>query len=65
VVTHGDYRKRGYGTAVLNYAKELAQQRGCYKIMLLTGCKDDATLRFYEKAGYNRQDKTGFIQWLG
>ena len=33
-------------------------------MMLLTGSKEEATLRFYEKAGYNRKDKTAFVQWL-
>ena len=64
VVTHADYRKQGLGSAVLDYAKDIAVQRGCYKIMLMTGTKLASTLRFYERAGYNRQDKTGFIQWL-
>ena len=32
--------------------------------MLLTGSKQESTLRFYEKAGYNCKDKTAFIQWL-
>jgi len=64
VVTHKDYRKRGFATAILNYAKDLAKSKNCYKIMLLTGSKDKATLRFYEKAGYNSQDKTAFVQWL-
>ena len=64
VVTHTDYRKRGLGHAVMGFAKEIARERKCYKIMLLTGTKQAATLRFYERAGYNCQDKTGFIQWL-
>lgn len=64
VVTHAAYRKQGYASAVLDYAKEIARQRNCYKIMLMTGSKEESTLRFYERAGYNRQDKTGFIQWL-
>jgi len=64
VVTRADCRKRGYATAVLDFARGIARERGCYKIMLMTGCKDEATLRFYEKAGYNRKDKTAFIQWL-
>jgi len=64
VVTHADYRNRGLASAVLAYAKDIAVQRGCYKIMLMTGSKQASTLRFYERAGYNRQDKTGFIQWL-
>ena len=64
VVTHADYRKKGYAGACLNYAKEIAQKENCYKMMLLTGSKRPETLRFYEKAGYNSSDKTAFIQWL-
>ena len=33
-------------------------------MMLLTGSKEESTLRFYERAGYNSKDKTAFIQWL-
>lgn len=64
VVTHTDYRRKGYATACLNYAKELAQKADCYKMMLLTGSKNEGTLNFYKKAGYNSEDKTAFIQWL-
>lgn len=64
VVTDAAYRKRGFATACLNYAKEIAQKENCYKIMLLTGSKEESTLKFYERAGYNRNDKTAFIQWL-
>lgn len=64
VVTDVNYRKQGLATACLNYAKELAIKENCYKIMLLTGSKKRSTLRFYKKAGYNRKDKTAFIQWL-
>lgn len=64
VVTHTDYRGKGYATACLNYAKEIAQKADCYKMMLLTGSKNDKTLDFYKKAGYNSEDKTAFIQWL-
>ena len=64
VVTHSDYRGKGYATDCLNYAKELAKKTECYKMMLLTGSKEDSTLNFYTKAGYNSTDKTAFIQWL-
>lgn len=64
VVTHTDYRGKGYATACLNYAKELAIQENCYKMMLLTGAKDSGTLRFYQNAGFNCTDKTAFTQWL-
>jgi GNAT superfamily N-acetyltransferase len=45
-------------------ATEKARSANCYKIMLLTGAKVESTLRFYEKCGFNRKDKTAFILWL-
>jgi hypothetical protein len=33
-------------------------------MMLLTGSKEEKTLDFYKKAGYNSTDKTAFIQWI-
>lgn len=64
VISHEEYRERGYASSVLEYAKKIASENNCYKIMLLTGSKKDSTLNFYRKAGYNSNDKTGFIQWL-
>ena len=64
VVTHSDYRGRGYATECLNYAKHVAEKENCYKMMLLTGSKQEKTLNFYSNAGYNSADKTAFIQWL-
>ena len=63
VVTRADCRHRGYATACLQRAAEIAKGAGCYKIMLLTGAKDEATLSFYRRAGFNDADKTAFIQW--
>lgn len=64
VVTLENYRGRGYATECLNYAKKIAAESSCYKIMLLTGSKKEKTLAFYRNAGYNSTDKTAFIQWL-
>ncbi len=64
VITHSGHRNKGFATACLDYAKEIAKRENCYKIMLLTGAKDRKTLDFYRKAGYNCNDKTAFIQWL-
>ena len=64
VVTHADYRCKGYATECLDYAKQIAISENCYKMMLLTGSKRESTLRFYERAGYNSSDKTAFIQWI-
>ena len=65
VVTHGDYRGKGYAGECLDHARKIAEKENCYKMMLLTGSGKAETLRFYEKAGYNSTDKTAFIQWLG
>ncbi len=64
VVTDAGSRRQGWATRCLDYAKQLAVREGCYKMMLLTGSKEEDTLRFYERAGYNRTDKTAFVQWL-
>ena len=64
VVTHKDYRGQGYATCCLDFAKKIAEKSNCYKMMLLTGSKEEATLNFYQRAGYNSEDKTAFIQWL-
>lgn len=64
VVTHEAYRGKGYATRCLDFAKEIAKEAGCYKMMLLTGSKEEKTLNFYKNAGYNSADKTAFIQWL-
>jgi GNAT superfamily N-acetyltransferase len=59
VVTHPDYRKRGIGTRLLTRAQEIAREKGCYKVMLLSGRKE--AIPFYEKSGFERGSKTGFI----
>ena len=64
VVTHSDFRGKGIATACLNYARDIAKSENCYKLMLLTGSKNENTLNFYRRAGYNSGDKKAFIQWL-
>ncbi len=64
VITHPTHRKKGYASAVLDKAAMIAEKAGSYKIMLLTGAKEEGTLRFYERAGFNSRDKTAFIKWL-
>jgi GNAT superfamily N-acetyltransferase len=63
VVTHRDYRRRGFATQILRHALHVAWDQNCYKVMLLTGRKDEATLKFYEKAGFKCDVKTGFVAY--
>ncbi|WP_426235231.1 GNAT family N-acetyltransferase [Pararhizobium sp. DWP1-1-3] len=59
VVTHAEYRKRGHARALIKNALECAWRQGCYKVMLLTGSKEQSTLKFYQGCGFT-QNKTGF-----
>ena len=63
VVTHPDYRKQGLGTQTLHHALNIAWEHNCYKVMLFTGSKREETLLFYDKAGFKRGIKTGFIAY--
>ena len=61
VVTHKDFRRMGYGRDILAHALEYAWSRNCYKVMLQTGRKDEATSRFYESVGFDRHEKQAFL----
>ena len=60
VVTDPAHRRTGMGRAVLQAALDIAWEAGCYKVMLATGSRQEATLRFYEGAGLTRGGKTHF-----
>ncbi|HPQ45127.1 MAG TPA: GNAT family N-acetyltransferase [Syntrophales bacterium] len=61
VVTHADYRRKGYAGGILKHALNLAWQKGCYKVMLLTGRKSESVYKFYESAGFDRHAKQAFL----
>jgi len=59
VVTHANFRRRGFGQQILDAACEAAWAVGCYKTMLMTGSNRPEVLDFYRMAGFE-QSKTGF-----
>lgn len=61
VVTHAEHRNRGWAKRLVQTALRFAWDSDSYKVMLLTGRRDEATLRFYESCGFSREGKTGFI----
>jgi len=61
VITHPDYRRRGFGIKVLEAAIQHAWQNGCYKIMLLSNNERVEAHRLYEKAGFNGSIKKGYV----
>lgn len=60
VVTLASHRQKGLGRTVLEAAQDVAFAVGCYKVMLATGSRREETLRFYERAGFERGTKTAF-----
>jgi len=61
VVTHADYRRRGLGKAVLKNALDFAWKSNCYKVMLLSGMYRNEAHGLYEKAGFSKDAKVGYV----
>lgn len=61
VVTKAEHRKKGYGRELLKEALSHAWAKECYKVMLLTGRKDDEIARFYKASGFDPEGKRAFV----
>jgi GNAT superfamily N-acetyltransferase len=61
VVTASTHRRKGWGRAVLAEAIAFAWSENCYKVMLLTGRKDEGVFNFYRSAGFSSDEKNAFI----
>ena len=57
VVTHIDYRNKGYASALLDKATEIAKKRRCYKLFLETGSNKESILNFYRNNGFEIDKK--------
>lgn len=54
-------RGTGLGKAMMDATLALAWSRGCYKAMLQTGSKREATHAYYRSTGFNSTEKTGYL----
>lgn len=61
VVTHKEYRKRGYGRELMKKVMAYAWSKNCYKIMLLTGRRDEEIESFYKSVGFDPNAKRAFV----
>ena len=64
VVTHSAHRNKGYASALLDKATEIANDINCYKISLETGSNRESTLNFYRKNGFEIDKKHSCIKRL-
>nr|WP_246455855.1 GNAT family N-acetyltransferase [Sulfitobacter aestuariivivens] len=60
VATLPGFTRQGFGRAVMQSAIDTAWTAGAYKIMLLTGRRNDA-LKFYQKLGFDAGDKHALV----
>jgi GNAT superfamily N-acetyltransferase len=63
VVVPRERRGRGVGKKLMAFALGLAQERGCYKVQLLSGL-NDGQIGFYRSAGLNDGTSRGFKKYF-
>jgi GNAT superfamily N-acetyltransferase len=61
VVTDETVRGRGFGKVLMKHTLQFAWTKGCYKAMLQTGSKLEATHAFYRTCGFLGDEKTGYV----
>lgn len=64
VVTHKDFRKQGFASALFQKATEIANEHRCYKISLETGSNKESTLNFYRNNGFVIDEKHSCLKRL-
>ena len=57
------YRRRGIGRALVEALAELARERGCYGMWVLTDNDNEAAVATYQSAGAHRQDRIVMFDW--
>ena len=61
VVTLPQYRRRGLGRTVLQFALNRAWAQGCYKVILLSGAQRADAHKLYESVGFRGDVERGFV----
>lgn len=63
VVTHSDHRRVGHAETLIRRVLEFAWSQGCTEVMLLSGSANLNAHAMYEKIGFDKKRKTGFVIW--
>jgi len=61
VVTHPDFRGRGFGRAVVRAALASAWEQDCFHVFLQSGRADPRVHRFYEACGFEPGLRTAYV----
>ena len=61
VVVHSSHRRKGLAQELINFVAHLAWQNDCTEVMLLSGSHNTKAHQLYEKLGFDKNRKKGFI----
>jgi len=60
MVVSPKFRGKGVGSKLMNYSLDLAKQKDCKRITLLTDYNNDGAHRFYQQHGFIRSSMVAF-----
>jgi ribosomal protein S18 acetylase RimI-like enzyme len=60
---HADRRREGVGAALVSALAELARERGCYGMWVLTDADNEAALATYRRAGAGAAEESLMLTW--
>lgn len=61
VVSHPDFRRGGYGRAVVEAALRTAWEKDCHHVLMQSGRQDPAVHKFYEDRGFLPGLRTAYV----
>ncbi len=63
VVVSREWRRKGIGQKMMDFATDVAKHNDCFKIQLLSGPRDDQA-GFYRSLGFDDANSRGFKKYL-
>jgi len=62
LVVHRDWRGKGVGKQMMQFAMNRCRERGCYKLALSSNLKREAAHRFYDDLGFQRHGYSFIVE---
>lgn len=62
VVVSERHQRQGIGKAMMQYAMQVCQERGCYKVSLSSNLKRAKAHRFYESLGFQKHGYSFLVE---